>query len=59
MFTLKVAECLGSCGTAPMLQCGASYHENLTYEKVDQLLEGYQAEGRSRNYTDLDFKNTL
>ncbi len=59
MFTLKVAECLGSCGTAPMLQCGASYHENLTYEKVDAILETYKNEGRLRSYTDLDYKNTL
>lgn len=59
MFTLKVAECLGSCGTAPMLQCGASYHENLTYEKVDKLIEDYRANGKRRSYTDLDYKNTL
>jgi NADH-quinone oxidoreductase subunit E len=59
MFTLKVAECLGSCGTAPMLQCGASYHENLTYEKVDAILENYKTEGKLRSYTDLDYKNTL
>ena len=38
MFTLKVAECLGSCGTAPMMQCGAQFHENLTFEKTDQIL---------------------
>lgn len=59
MFTLKVAECLGSCGTAPMLQCGASFHENLTYEKVDKLLEDYRSAGKQRSYTDLDYKNTL
>ncbi|MBA3683226.1 MAG: NAD(P)H-dependent oxidoreductase subunit E [Bacteroidetes bacterium] len=59
MFTLKVAECLGSCGTAPMLQCGASFHENLTYEKVDKLLADYKADGKLRSYTDLDYKNTL
>lgn len=59
MFTLKVAECLGSCGTAPMMQCGASFHENLTYEKVDKILGDYRAEGKQRNYTDLDYKNTL
>lgn len=59
MFTLKVAECLGSCGTAPMMQCGASYHENLTYEKVDAILDNYKTEGRLRSYTDLDYKNTL
>ncbi|HTA62921.1 MAG TPA: NAD(P)H-dependent oxidoreductase subunit E [Bacteroidia bacterium] len=59
MFTLKVAECLGSCGTAPMLQCGASYHENLTFEKVDNLIEKYKNENRLRSYTDLDYHNTI
>src|ERR1041384_2939034 len=39
MFTLKTVECLGSCGTAPMLMCGAQFHENLTLEKVDTLLD--------------------
>jgi NADH-quinone oxidoreductase subunit E len=38
-FTLSLVECLGSCGTAPMLQIGFDYHENLTTEKVDELLE--------------------
>lgn len=51
MFTLKGVECLGSCGTAPMLQCGAKYHENLTPEKVDALLEQLRNEPRN-NYTD-------
>ncbi len=59
MFTLKTAECLGSCGTAPMAQIGASYHENLTYDKVDSLLEKYKSENRQRNYTDMDYNNTL
>ena len=59
MFTLKTAECLGSCGTAPMLQCGASYHENLTYAKVDSLIEKYKNENRLRSYTDKDYQNTL
>ena len=39
MFTLKTVECLGSCGTAPMLQCGAEYHESLNEEKVDVLIQ--------------------
>ncbi len=41
-FTLKTTECLGSCGSAPMLQCGADYYENLTDEKVDNLLEKWK-----------------
>ena len=59
MFTIKTVECLGSCGTAPLLQCGASYHENLTFEKVDALIEDYRTQGKKRSYTDLDYKNTL
>lgn len=52
MFTLKGVECLGSCGTAPMLQCGAKYHENLTPEKVDTLIERLRNESKRSNYTD-------
>jgi NADH-quinone oxidoreductase subunit E len=39
-YTLSTAECLGSCGTAPMMMVNDGYHENLTCEKVDELLEG-------------------
>ncbi|MDQ4123771.1 MAG: NAD(P)H-dependent oxidoreductase subunit E [Acidobacteriota bacterium] len=37
-FTVSLVECLGSCGTAPMFQIGFDYYENLTTEKVDQIL---------------------
>lgn len=37
-FTLKRVECLGSCGTAPMMQIGAQYYENLTTDKVENIL---------------------
>jgi len=39
-FTLSVVECLGSCGTAPMMMVNEAYHENLTRERIDELLEG-------------------
>ena len=52
MFTLKAVECLGSCGTAPMLQCGKDYFENLTDEKVDAMLENMKSENRQRSYVD-------
>ena len=38
-FSLTTVECLGSCGTAPMLQINDDYYENLTTDKVDQILE--------------------
>lgn len=50
MFTLKTVECLGSCGTAPMLQCGADYHENLTNEKADALIEKLRANDKRSRY---------
>ena len=39
-FSLVRVECLGSCGTAPMFQLNDDYHEDLTLEKVDELLDG-------------------
>ena len=37
--TLWTAECLASCGTAPMMQINRDYHENLTTDEVDVLLD--------------------
>jgi NADH-quinone oxidoreductase subunit E len=50
MFTLKTVECLGSCGTAPMLQCGAEYYEDLTPGKVDALVDKLRASGQRSSY---------
>jgi len=38
-FTLLEAECLGSCGTAPMMQVGDTYYENLDEGKIDRILK--------------------
>ena len=38
-FTVTEVECLGACGGAPMMQVNEKYYENLTIEKVDQLLD--------------------
>lgn len=40
-FTLKGVECLAACGNAPMMQIGETYHEHLTYSKVDKILDEY------------------
>ncbi|MEW5924814.1 MAG: NADH-quinone oxidoreductase subunit NuoE [Candidatus Zixiibacteriota bacterium] len=39
LFTLISVECLGSCASAPMMQINDKYHENLTKEKVDNILK--------------------
>jgi NADH-quinone oxidoreductase subunit E len=41
-WSLSESECLGSCGTAPMLAIGNEYYENLTIEKVDKLIDSLQ-----------------
>ena len=38
-FTLSLAECLGSCGTAPMMQVNDDYYENLTEASIDAILD--------------------
>jgi NADH-quinone oxidoreductase subunit E len=41
-FTLRSVECLGACVNAPMMQVDKDYHENLTTESIDKVLEQYQ-----------------
>jgi NADH-quinone oxidoreductase subunit E len=41
-FTLMEVECLGSCGTSPVVQINERYHENLTLEKLDKILDGLE-----------------
>lgn len=37
-YTLSTVECLGSCGTAPMMQVNEKFYENLTEQKIDTIL---------------------
>jgi NADH-quinone oxidoreductase subunit E len=39
LFTLKLVECLGACGYAPMMQLGKTYREHLTKEKIDTIID--------------------
>ena len=38
-FTLKTVECLGSCGTAPVMQINSEFYESLTDEKIEHVIE--------------------
>lgn len=39
VFSLEEVECMGSCGTAPMIAVNEDYYENLTKEKVIEILD--------------------
>jgi len=49
MFTLKLVECLGACGYAPMMQVGKIYREHLTKEKVDAIIAEYRMQVVAQN----------
>ena len=38
-YTLSTVECLAACGTAPVLMIDDAYHESMTPEKIDALLQ--------------------
>ena len=39
-FTLSTVECLGSCGTAPVMMVNETHRENLSVESIDALIDG-------------------
>jgi NADH-quinone oxidoreductase subunit E len=42
-FTLSTVECLGSCGTAPVLMVNEAYHENMSPARLDALIAELKA----------------
>ena len=38
-FSLEEVECMGSCGTAPMIAVNEDYYENLDVKKTNEILE--------------------
>jgi len=41
-YTLSRVQCLGSCGTAPMMQVNEDFYENLTEDSVKEILDGFK-----------------
>lgn len=42
LFSLEEVECIGGCSWAPAVQVNYEFHENLTVEKLDEVLDGYK-----------------
>jgi len=42
VFTLEEVECIGACSWAPAAQVNYDFHENLTTEKMDKVLDEYR-----------------
>ena len=43
LFSLEEVECIGACTWAPAVQVNYDFHENLTTEKMDKVLEQYRS----------------
>jgi len=46
LFSLEEVECIGACSWAPAIQVNYDFHENLTPEKTDKILDEYRKQGR-------------
>jgi NADH-quinone oxidoreductase subunit E len=42
LFSLEEVECIGACSWAPAAQVNYDFHENLTTEKIDKVLDQYR-----------------
>ena len=48
-FTLMEVECQGACAGAPMCEIDKVYHENLTVEKVDKIIDKILKKSTNQN----------
>ena len=53
MWSFEEVECLGSCGTAPMCQINDVFFENLTDEKLDQIVARIEKEKPDLRYSTI------
>ncbi len=54
MFSYEEVECLGSCGTAPMCEVNDTFFENLTEEKLDEILARIKEEKPNLRFSTID-----
>ena len=47
IFSLEEVECIGACSWAPAAQVNYAFHENLTPDSIDKVLEDYRAKSRN------------
>jgi NADH-quinone oxidoreductase subunit E len=48
LFSLEEVECIGACSWAPAVQINYDFHENLTPDSMDKVLDDYRAKAASR-----------
>lgn len=59
LFSLKAVECLGACGSAPVLQVNTEFHEHLDNAKIDALIDKLRSESELTKPEALTWKERL
>lgn len=59
LFSLKAVECLGACGSAPVMQVNTEFYEFLDLKKIDEIIEKLRAESDKKKPEELTWKEKL
>jgi NADH-quinone oxidoreductase subunit E len=59
LFSLKAVECLGACGSAPVMQVNTEFHEFLDIKKIDEIIAKLRSESELKKPEDLTWKERL
>ena len=59
LFSLKAVECLGACGSAPVMQVNTEFHEFLNLQKIDEIIAKLRTESDLKKPEELTWKERL
>jgi len=59
LFSLKAVECLGACGSAPVMQVNTEFHEFLDLHKIDEIIAKLRSESELKKPEELTWKERL
>ena len=59
LFSLKAVECLGACGSAPVMQVNTEFHEFLNLKKIDEIIAQLRSESEIKKPEELTWKERL
>jgi len=59
LFSLKGVECLGACGSAPVMQVNTEFYEYLDFDKIDEIIAQLKADRETTKPAKLTWKERL
>lgn len=59
LFSLKAVECLGACGSAPVMQVNTEFYEFLNIQKIDEIIADLRSKSEIKKPEALTWKERL